>query len=79
MDIAIAVFLSVLCATLGALKWKRLDNEAKGVSALPRLEAAEQKLLFLEGQLGETQRACVKVDNKLVKLAQAAGHGGVIK
>ena len=67
------LFFSVVVASAAAIWWKYLDNHIQGIHIEPRTKALEGLNEFLKGQMGATQRALVKVDNKLVKLAQAMG------
>jgi uncharacterized protein YacL len=73
------VLLCTIICCSAALWWKQMDNVARGIELLPRLKTLEDKAEYITAQVGETQRAVVKVDNKLVKLAQAAGHAAAIK
>ena len=68
------LLLSVLVASLAALGWKLLDLKQTQMRVLPQLDGLLKRADFLAGQLGETQRAVVKVDNRLTKLAQAIGQ-----
>lgn len=64
------VFASVLSCVLGALIWQH--------RALSVQEAkVEARLKFIEGQMGATQRAIVKVDGKLNDIARKLGQQAV--
>lgn len=71
------VFASVIVVCVTALVWQRTAMRGSTSEFKAALAAVHTEIDFVKGQLGATQRAVVKVDNKLVKIAHRVGQDEV--